>query len=148
MFEHSDLDTIFWSPSWKYTPLLWNLRDKKDRRREGRMERGRENVINVCLKRREVTEVLRSQTDVPTVEFLGVLFASVVKLEGNGRIQPDTAVVVHHHTLRRRQDRRGQRTRTPRRRRTVARQQGGVSGPRQGPPNRHIQPSNKYKHTV
>ena len=43
MFEHSDLDTIFWSPSWKYTPLLWNLRDKRDRGREG----GREGGTNV-----------------------------------------------------------------------------------------------------
>ena len=42
MFEHSDLDTIFWSPSWKYTPLLWNLRDKKDRGRGGGREGGRE----------------------------------------------------------------------------------------------------------
>ena len=46
MFEHSIWTPFLWSPSWKYTPLLWNLRDKKDR---GRREGGREGTnVNQC----------------------------------------------------------------------------------------------------
>ena len=49
MFENSDLDTIFWSPSWKYTPLLWNLRDNKDRGREGGREGGRDECKSMWV---------------------------------------------------------------------------------------------------
>ena len=57
-----------------------------------------------------------------------------MKLQRNGGIEPDPAVIVHHHRLRRGQYRRGV-TMVTRRRRAVARQQGGIRHPGQVPPD-------------